>query len=527
MRSHQVEIKEVNQTPRGDAWVVDNRHAGWDERFSSLEDAEDYRRQGFEEFAAAEISENGVTITQDPQTLKWSVVDGTGTQYLAGQFDTKLAASRKMQSDLMADFTSNNPIVQLQEASDATSHSNWVEPGAVPLTYTEKLFTLQKRKTADFRFGSFVNKNHFTQPDIIAHVRHNDRIGPDGEKILFLEEVQSDWHQAGSDTGYGERLPQKEVEELEGLEYVDGLQVDKANMERLIKGLPAGPEKDKVTLTYQGFMRDDYQPMTRDMKIRRRVLREKEFAARKGAGNAPFKRSWRSLAMKRMLKVAADEGYDAIAWTTGDAQNARYSLGSKITGLEVIDTGGNTYEIAARMPGEDVFRTVEIGVTKEKLPEYIGKETTKRALEGMEEGIAILEEGDLRLGGRFLRSVYDEKLPQLKIWKQTKDGNGNRLKPVRKMISDDLEANYVALNDSVKKKISSQGMPRYSPEVKLNKTRDLNKRGGAIYTNERGDRVVQTSLRAGIRIYSKQGKRIGPVFKSIEKAERHLAKMGK
>ena len=66
-----------------------------------------------------------------------------------------------------------------------------------------------------------------------------------------------------------------------------------------------------------------------------------------------------------------------------------------------------------------------------------------------------------------------------------------------------------------------------SPEVKLNKTRDLNKRGGAIYTNERGDRAVQTSSRAGVRVYSTQGKRIGPVFKSIEKAERHLAKMGK
>jgi len=67
----------------------------------------------------------------------------------------------------------------------------------------------------------------------------------------------------------------------------------------------------------------------------------------------------------------------------------------------------------------------------------------------------------------------------------------------------------------------SPGRFRFSPQ------RELNKRGGAIYTNERGDRAVQTSSRAGVRVYSTQGKRIGPVFRSIEKAERHLAKMGK
>jgi hypothetical protein len=233
-----------------------------------------------------------------------------------------------------------------------------------------------------------------------------------------------------------------------------------------------------------------------------------------------------------MLKLAADEGYDAIAWTRGDTQNARYQLGDKVTGIDVKDYGEGNYELMVRMPNEDVFKTVETNISKEKLPDYIGKELTQRALDNMEssgEGMrnAVLEGENLRLGGKGMRGFYDDKLPKLKIWKQTKDGNGNRLKPVRKMISDDLEANYVALNDSVKKKISSQGMPRYSPEVKLNKTRDLNNRGGAIYTNERGDRAVQTSSRAGVRVYSTQGKRIGPVFKSIEKAERHLAKMGK
>ncbi len=61
---------------------------------------------------------------------------------------------------------------------------------------------------------------------------------------------------------------------------------------------------------------------------------------------------------------------------------------------------------------------------------------------------------------------------------------------------------------------------RFSP------VRSLNKRGGAVYQNDLGYRAVQTSSRAGVRVYSKLGKRIGPVFGSVEKAEDHLRKLG-
>jgi len=63
-----------------------------------------------------------------------------------------------------------------------------------------------------------------------------------------------------------------------------------------------------------------------------------------------------------------------------------------------------------------------------------------------------------------------------------------------------------------------------SDDIRFSPARTLNKRGGAIYTTEQGHRAVQTSSRAGVRVYDKNGKRIGPVFQSVEKAERHLAK---
>ena len=57
---------------------------------------------------------------------------------------------------------------------------------------------------------------------------------------------------------------------------------------------------------------------------------------------------------------------------------------------------------------------------------------------------------------------------------------------------------------------------RFSPQ------RSLNNRGGAVYTTAEGHRAVQTSSRAGVRVYGPTGRRVGPVFGSIEEAERFL-----
>ena len=52
--------------------------------------------------------------------------------------------------------------------------------------------------------GSSLNfrGGHFPDEIALAHVRLNDRIDADGKKVLFIEEIQSDWHQKGRRYGY-------------------------------------------------------------------------------------------------------------------------------------------------------------------------------------------------------------------------------------------------------------------------------------------------------------------------------------
>ena len=49
---------------------------------------------------------------------------------------------------------------------------------------------------------SMFGESHSGLPNELGHIRVKTRMGPDGEKILYVEEVQSDWAQQGRDQGF-------------------------------------------------------------------------------------------------------------------------------------------------------------------------------------------------------------------------------------------------------------------------------------------------------------------------------------
>jgi hypothetical protein len=48
--------------------------------------------------------------------------------------------------------------------------------------------------------------SHFDQPNILAHVRFNERTDAEGKRVLFIEEIQSDWAQKGKREGFRRAL---------------------------------------------------------------------------------------------------------------------------------------------------------------------------------------------------------------------------------------------------------------------------------------------------------------------------------
>jgi hypothetical protein len=53
-----------------------------------------------------------------------------------------------------------------------------------------------------------------------------------------------------------------------------------------------------------------------------------------GIPDAPFKATWPALVMKRLLRMAVEEGYDALAWATGEQQADLYDMREHIEEIE-------------------------------------------------------------------------------------------------------------------------------------------------------------------------------------------------
>ena len=225
-------------------------------------------------------------------------------------------------------------------------------------------------------------------PNVLAHMRVQDRVGPNGEKILHVEEIQSDWHQAGRKKGYG---PQLEEQYRAYYTTPDGQQVD--------IGFGKTPAEVERMTQAAGW---NTMPVKIETEKTVRQIGE-------GVPDAPFKKNWHELAMKRLLNYAADNGYDSIAITPGAEQAKRYSLAKQ---LDEVQFDPNTGYLAGRDHNGKLV-VAQKGVTAENLEDYIGKEGAQKILQTPvdEVGQHTLRGADLEVGGEGMKGFYDKMLP--------------------------------------------------------------------------------------------------------------------
>lgn len=200
---------------------------------------------------------------------------------------------------------------------------------------------------------------HFEQPNILAHVRFNERTDADGKKVLFLEEVQSDWHQQGRKYGYDDNSGTSNPGDYPGMAVPD----------------------------------------------------------------APLKKEWPMLAMKRMVRYAAENGFDRVAWTTGEQQASRYDLSKQVDGIRVTPgRNDDQVHVMIQRKGAKEFTRINgdtSSVDKAKLADTIGKDLAEKALAQLDEAkksdaadqAAEFHGVDLKVGGEGMQAFYDRMLP--------------------------------------------------------------------------------------------------------------------
>jgi len=189
---------------------------------------------------------------------------------------------------------------------------------------------------------------HWEEPNVLAHIRVSRRLDAEGKNVLYVEEIQSDWHQEGRKRGYvGEEPPDRvtraQVDEAQGVQaaaenaYWDAVRahpyfesLGRAAITRMSQvyyvsehfNMQTEPD---VQTVLQPLQLAYEQASVRAGELSDRYYEQEENSGGRKVPNAPFKGSaWVELAIKRILRYAADNGIERVAFTTGKIQSARW-----------------------------------------------------------------------------------------------------------------------------------------------------------------------------------------------------------
>ena len=331
-----------------------------------------------------------------PDELKWS------------GFDEKLGSKPVVTRDEVAQhFRDNMPDVQVTQLggegrNTSTKFSKETLPGGK--NYREVLLHLPPHGAGvldELTDKRNYQSSHWDEPNVLAHIRMSDRVGPNGEKVLHVEEIQSDWGQQGRESGFKDPA----LEEKLRIARDEATQRVEDACTELRKGMPDTDEVNRVLNPLLTAHKKAYQ---------------EHIAAQNGLPRGPYvdnTQKWTDLALKRVLHEAAHGGYDRIVFTPGEEQNKRYDLSRQVKNIQYYPDIGYLHATTHDDRGVE-----HNDVKPDDLAKHIGKEAADRILkQGMQryegrgklggEFYHELEGEGLKVGGEGMRKYYDEIVP--------------------------------------------------------------------------------------------------------------------
>lgn len=149
---------------------------------------------------------------------------------------------------------------------------------------------------------------------VLVHARIQD-FDVNGKKMLFVEEIQSDYHNEGHQSGYSDSKTDAKIDELKAIAEEKFFALEDYSTEMTGN---AG-EWETIEQTEKGAK------LLREYREAQNAYDNAMNEAVKKIPDAPFKDTYHEYVLKRLLRMAAEQGYDSIGWTPADIQDKRWS----------------------------------------------------------------------------------------------------------------------------------------------------------------------------------------------------------
>lgn len=265
--------------------------------------------------------------------------------------------------------------------------------------------------------------SHFDTPNILAHLRFDERTDANGERVLFIQEAQSDWSQKGRKEGFGSNEPTaKEIsDEIEKMKY-EGYEMDIAILD---------PYKPSADPSNRGFVvfKNRYSdilgaPKRKTEKEAWEAVAKKNLSSvvARRVATAPFvtdTKAWVALALKRAIMYAVQHGMTRVAWANGQQNADHYDLSKQVDKIEVrpnqiyrsitIEHNGGSSTLDVNNDG--IVTSGQDRFIGKPLDEVVGKDVADRLMKA--ETKETLSGLNLKVGGEGMRAFYDQIVPQV------------------------------------------------------------------------------------------------------------------
>jgi hypothetical protein len=304
---------------------------------------------------------------------------------------------------------------------------------------------------------------HFEdEPDLFAQLRLQDYQDVDGMSGTLIDEAQSDMHQKGREKGY--RAPKKELEakKIEHGTLLNNFHEDSTrvpslrvydSLTQLINDMAEGEQtffdrleariaRDNNTINLDNLTYPNKEngqlvkfPEGSDLdEVKRLIgeaqkLKEGSIELQRmeyGIPDAPFKKDWYHVAIRRAIKDAIDNGKDRVYLPTGEALADRYNYAAAIDQIAYKVKSNGKYSVSLKdfeggwtqSIGNQSFNNLDAGeldgifgkAMADKIRNKDVDQINKSQLDP-DDTTYLIENQSIDVGGKGFKQYYDETYP--------------------------------------------------------------------------------------------------------------------